>query len=228
MELLKLIRSELFKLRKRKLFIVLPVLMLLICFGFAILLKGVAAYSDRDWKEDLKKQIVTEQEYIESIDQWEWMTEQEREAQKRSSQISIMAMEYQLQEDIQNGDWRYPLYTSISITRRLLSCWRRGQDPEDYNLSWPGESGTDAISEIRKQNDALIKQIQEEDYQQYNQSQFAGVAGKNTIRFSALPPMSSGRSIRYSWRLWSGMYPAMCRLRRRITGKASPLAGFSK
>ncbi|MFR5072983.1 MAG: hypothetical protein ACLTDS_13020 [Bianqueaceae bacterium] len=74
--MLKLIRSELFKLRKRKLFIVLPVLMLLICFGFAILLKGIAAYSDRDWKEDLKKQIVTEQEYIESIDQWEWMTEQ--------------------------------------------------------------------------------------------------------------------------------------------------------
>lgn len=113
MELLKLIRSELFKLRKRKLFIVLPVLMLLICFGFAILLKGIAAYSDRDWKEDLKKQIVTEQEYIESIDQWEWMTEQEREAQKRSSQISIMAMEYQLQEDIQK--WGVALSPYIRV-----------------------------------------------------------------------------------------------------------------
>ncbi|MFQ9797974.1 MAG: hypothetical protein ACLR23_02625 [Clostridia bacterium] len=50
-EWLKLIRVNSLKLRKRKLFIVLPVLMLLICFGFAILLKGIAAYSDRDWKK---------------------------------------------------------------------------------------------------------------------------------------------------------------------------------
>lgn len=183
--MLKLIRSELFKLRKRKLFIVLPVLMLLICFGFAILLKGIAAYSDRDWKEDLKKQIATEQEYIESIDQWEWMTEQEREAQKRSSQISIMAMEYQLQEDIQNGDWRYPLIYEYFYNQTLIELLEEGQDPEDYNLSWPGESGTDAISEIRKQNDALIKQIQEEDYQQYNQSQLQALREEYNSVFSS-------------------------------------------
>ncbi len=169
--MLKLIRSELFKLRKRRLFIVLPVLLLLICFGFAVLLKAVASYSDRDWKEEIREQILIEQEYVESIDQWEWMTEQEREAQKRSSQISIMAMEYQLQEDIQNGDWRYPLIYEYFYNQTLLALLEEGQNPEDYNFTWTGESGADAIAEIQMRNEALIKQIQEEDYRQYNQSQ---------------------------------------------------------
>ena len=169
--MLKLIRSELFKLRKRRLFIVLPVLLLLICFGFAVLLKAVASYSDRDWKEEIREQILIEQEYVESIDQWEWMTEQEREAQKRSSQISIMAIEYQLQEDIQNGDWRYPLIYEYFYNQTLLALLEEGQNPEDYNFTWTGESGADAIAEIQMRNEALIKQIQEEDYRQYNQSQ---------------------------------------------------------
>ena len=182
--MLKLIRSELFKLRKRKLFIVLPVLMLLICFSFAILLKAVEAYSDRDWKEELKKQILAEQEYIDSIDQWEWMTEQEREAQKRSSQTSIMAMEYQLHENIQNWDWRYPLIYEYFYNQTLIELLEEGQNPEDYNFTWSGESGADAIAEIQKQNDALIKQIQEEDYRQYNQSQLLALRDEYNSVFS--------------------------------------------